>query len=71
MSGVDVLTRRFRLALNRYRLLLCENANMKVCLYQLMVSNGLFEETNEQRIFLKYVVINYILNFIYIIFNEK
>ena len=36
-----------------------------------MISNGLFVETNEQQIFLKYFTINYILNFIYLIFNEK
>ena len=50
-SGVDVLARRFRLALNRY--IVCESANIKVCPYQVMVSNGLFEATNEQHIFSK------------------
>ena len=30
-----------------------ENANVKLCQYQIMISNGLFEETNEQRIFSK------------------
>ena len=37
---------------NRY--IIYENANVKVCYYQVMISNGLFEETNEQLIFLKY-----------------
>ena len=36
------------LASNRY--IVREGANIKVCLYQVM-SNGLFEETNEQNIF--------------------
>ena len=48
-SGVEVVVRRFRLASNRY--IVCESANIKVCLYQVMISNGLFEETNEQHIF--------------------
>ena len=48
-SGVDLLARRFRLALNRY--IVCESANVKVCKYQVMKSNGLFEGTNEQHIF--------------------
>ena len=30
-----------------------ESANVKVCQYQVMMSNGLFEETNEKRIFSK------------------
>ena len=51
-SVVDVLARRFRFASNRY--IVCENANVKVSQYQVMISNGLFEETNEQRIFSKY-----------------
>ena len=51
MSGVDVLARVFRLALNRY--FVCESANVKVGQYQVMISNGLFEETNEQHIFSK------------------
>ena len=71
-SGVDVLARRLRLASNTY--IVCESANKKVCQYQVMISNGLFEETNEQHIFyffLKYFAINYVLNFLYIIFNEK
>ena len=42
---------RFSLAANRY--IACESTNIKVCLYQVMISNGLFEETNEQRIFSK------------------
>ena len=49
--GVDALARRFRLAWNRY--IVRESANVKVCQYQVMISNGLFEETNEQRIFSK------------------
>ena len=49
MSGFDALARRFRLALNRY--IVRESANMKVCPDQVMINNGLFEETNEQRIF--------------------
>ena len=35
-----------------------------------MISNGLFEETNEQNIFSK-VFYNYVLNFMNIMFNEK
>ena len=50
-SGVDVLARRFRLALNRY--IAHESANVKECQYQVIISNCLFEETNEQRIFSK------------------
>ena len=49
MSGVDVLAWRFRLASNRYTV--HESANAKVCQYQQILSNGLFEETNEQNIF--------------------
>ena len=55
-SGIDVLARRFRLSLNSS--IICESVNIKVCSYQVMISNGLFEETNEQRIFLKYFTIN-------------
>ena len=51
MSEVDVLAKRFRLAPNRY--IVCESANVKVWPYQVMISNGLFGETNEQRIFSK------------------
>ena len=50
-SGVDVLARRFNLAANRY--IVCESANVKVCHYQVTISNVLFEETNEQGIFCK------------------
>ena len=32
----------------------CESVNIKVCQYQVMISNALFEETNEQRTFSKY-----------------
>ena len=67
-SGVDVIARTFRLASNRY--IVRESANVKVCPYQVMISNGLFEETNEQHIFSK-VFYNYVLNFLYIILNEK
>ena len=45
------------LASNRY--IVYEIANVKVCYYQVMISNGLFEETNEQRIFLKYFTITF------------
>ena len=47
--GVDLLARRFRLASNKY--IIRETVNIKVCSYQVMISNGLFEEINEQRIF--------------------
>ena len=36
-----------------------------------MISNGLFEETNKQHIFVKYFTITYGLNLMYIILNEK
>ena len=49
MSGVDVLARRFRLASNRQ--IICESANIKEGLYQVMRSNGLFEETTETNYF--------------------
>ena len=62
---VNVIARSFRFASNRH--IVCESASIKVYPYQVMIRNGLFEETNEQNIFfLKYFVINYILNFIYI-----
>ena len=48
-SAVDALVTRFRLASNKY--IVRESANVKVCQYQVMISNDLFEETNEQRIF--------------------
>ena len=51
MSGVDVLARRIGLALNIY--IFRESANIKVCPYQVTISNGLFEGTNEQCIFSK------------------
>ena len=51
MPGVDVLARRIELALNIY--IFCESANIKVCPYQVMISNGLFEGTNAQCIFSK------------------
>ena len=37
------------LASNRY--IVREGANIKVCLYQVMIINGLFEETNQQHMF--------------------
>ena len=51
MSGVDVSARRTWYASNRY--IVREHANIKVFQYQVMISNDLFEETNEQHIFLK------------------
>ena len=48
-SGVNVLASRFMLASNRY--IVREGANIKVCLYQVMIINGLFEETNQQHMF--------------------
>ena len=51
ISGVDVLAKRLRLALNIY--IFRESANIKVCPYQVTISNGLFEGTNEQCIFSK------------------
>ena len=44
-TEVDVLSRRFRLASNRS--VVRESANVKVCQYQKMIRNALFEETNE------------------------
>ena len=35
------------------RSIFCDSANVKVCQYQVMISNGLFEEINEQHIFSK------------------
>ena len=35
-----------------------ESANIKVYPCQVMIRDGLFEETNEQHIFLKYFIIN-------------
>ena len=51
MSGVDVLARRFRLASNRY--IVQKSVNIKEFQYQVMIRNGLFEETNEQCIYSK------------------
>ena len=64
-----MLARRFRLASNRY--IIHENANVKECQYQVMISNDLFEETNKNIFFLKYFTINYVLDFLYIIFNKN
>ena len=51
MSRVDVFAKRFKLSLNRY--IVHESVNVKVFQYQVMISNGLFEQTNEQHIFSK------------------
>ena len=51
MSRVDVLGRTFSLTSNRH--IFRGSANVKLCPYQAMISNGLFEETNEQQIFSK------------------
>ena len=69
MSGVDVLARRFRLASNRY--IICESANIEVCQCQVIISNGLFKLKVLKVLGWKYFITNYILNFLYIIFNEK
>ena len=61
MSGVDLSARGFRLVSNRY--IVHESANVKVCQYQVTISNGLFEEFNEQDFFLKYFTTNYLKNF--------
>ena len=45
-SRVDVLAKIFRLASNTY--IAHESANIKLCQYQVMVSNGLFEKTTER-----------------------
>ena len=63
MSGVDVLAKRFKLALNRY--IVYEKVNVKVSQYQVKKSNGLFEELLSKIFFLKYFVINYVLNFMF------
>ena len=67
-SGVDALVRRFRLASNRY--VAHESAKIKVCQYQVMLSNGLFEETNEHHIFSK-VFYNSLRFRFPVIFHEK
>ena len=51
-AGVDVLGKRFSLASNKY--IVCESANVKVSQYQVVISNGIFEEITEQQIFSKY-----------------
>ena len=51
MSEVDVLAKKFRLASNRY--IACGSVNIKLCPYQVMISNGLFGETNERQVFSK------------------
>ena len=69
-TGANVFAWRFRLASNRY--IVCENVNEKVCQYQVMISNGYYLRKLISNIFfIKYFTINYILNFLYIIFNEK
>ena len=50
-SGVDLSARSFRLASNRY--IFRESAYIKVCPYQVMIRNGLFEEADEQGTFSK------------------
>ena len=50
-SGVDVSARRFRVASKIY--IVRESPNMKVCPFQVGISNVLFGETNEQHIFSK------------------
>ena len=52
--GADALARRFRLASNKY--IVQESANVKECQYRVMISNALFEETNEQHIILKLIM---------------
>ena len=61
-SEIDILARRFSLTSNRY--ILRESANVKVSKYQIMISDSLFDVT----IFSKYLTINYVLNFLYVIF---
>ena len=48
-SGVDVLPYRYRMGSSRY--IVRESAEINQ--YQVMISNSLFEETNEQHIFPK------------------
>ena len=52
-----------------------KSANIKECQYQVMISNRVFDKTNEQHVFSKvfynYVYASYVLNFLYIIFHEK
>ena len=43
MAGVDVLAWGFRLASNKK--IVDKSVNIKVCPYQAMISNGLFQET--------------------------
>ena len=66
VSGVDVLARRFRLASNRY--IVRKSAKIKVCPYQVMVY---LMKLVSNVFFLKHFVINYVLNFVYEMFNEK
>ena len=51
MSGVDVLAWIFSLASNKH--IVHENANVKACQYQEIVSNDLFKDINEQHIYSK------------------
>ena len=37
----------------------------------IMISNGLFKELMSNIFFLKYFIINYVLDFMYRMFNEK
>ena len=48
-SGVNALARRFRLASNKY--MIRKSTKIKVCPYQVMISNGLFGEIVEKLIF--------------------
>ena len=66
MSQVNVLVRRLKLASNRY--IVRESANVKVCQYQVMVY---LRKLMSNIFYLKYFTINYVSNFLYIIFNEK
>ena len=50
------IARAFRLASNKFTVR--EIANIKVCQYQVMISNGLFEETNENVFFLNNFTVN-------------
>ena len=64
-SGVEVLTRRIRLAASRY--IVHESATIKVCLYEVTIMVYL----RKLLFFLKYFEINYVLNSLYIMFDEK
>ena len=63
---IDVSARIFKFASNKY--IACESANLKVCPYQVITY---LRKLMSNMFFLKYFIINYILNFMYIMFNEK